>query len=680
MGENSKFQEKDAALYDAVARYNQGDASAWTTIYQSSDKYIYKIIHDIVKDHHTTEDLMQETYLRIYNNIASLQEPKAFYAWAGRIATHLTLRHLQKYRKETLITADEEGNTDYIFDKAAEDDELIIPESVIMDQEKRRLIAEILDNLSAEQKIAVQFYYFEEMSVGEIAEQMGCAEGTVKSRLNYARKSIKAAVEDLAQTHGTKLYSLAALPIISIVFYEGVETFFAGLSGSAIAMGAAKEAALLTGVANAAAQTAGVAPAAQGVAGAAAQTAGVAPAAQGVAGAAAQTAGVAPAAQGVAGAAAQTAGVAPTAQGIAGAATAQTAAGTTSASTAASVAAGATAKSGAAAFFATAGGKAVIGIAAAAVIATGTTTTVLVVKHNNEANNPYVNQNSNGPVIDDSAPGTERPSAPEDDPNTIVAMDSKELYDHFKKVNSYSNVMATYGEYSFDVYYDAYSKSLTMDFAGDAVLYAENGDHIYADDSFAGRKEGDVLYKMTTFSGYQGATSSDLKNYLIDHYAMSLSNFVSVEVTSATYDESSNTYILELTGMESGGIEDRITMTLNDQFFVTDCYGDLYQNGSLLSSFSAVFNYGYSDTASYRSTLLSDYEYADGLTQRVVTLHLIKGGQEVYTEKISIPVDEGFGISWMVPDGFDGTAYSDLNATDPVGIYFETDDIYFFGN
>lgn len=217
------YEQKDAELFWHVEQLKSGNAQSYNSIYELSQKYIYKIINDIVKDHHTTEDLMQETYLQIYNKIGSLQEAKAFYVWAGRIATNLTLRHIQKYRKEVLVTEDEEGGTDFVFDTAAADNECFIPENILMDQEKQRLLGEILDNLSVDQKLSVQYFYYEEMSVRDIAQAMECSEGTVKSRLNYARKAIKDAVLNLEVKQGTRLYSLSAMPLFLILFRQGAE-------------------------------------------------------------------------------------------------------------------------------------------------------------------------------------------------------------------------------------------------------------------------------------------------------------------------------------------------------------------------------------------------------------------------------------------------------------------------
>lgn len=217
------YMEKDAELFAEVQKLKDGYTPSYNRVYELSSKYIYKIINDIVKNHHTTEDLMQETYVQIYNKIGTLQEARAFYVWAGRIATNLTLRHIQKYRNEVLVTEDEDGGTEFVFDTAAADNDAFIPENILMDQEKQRLLSEILDGLSVDQKLSVQYFYYEEMSVREIAQMMSCSEGTVKSRLNYARKAIKDAVQNLEIKQGTRLYSLSAMPLFWLLFRNGAE-------------------------------------------------------------------------------------------------------------------------------------------------------------------------------------------------------------------------------------------------------------------------------------------------------------------------------------------------------------------------------------------------------------------------------------------------------------------------
>ena len=86
-----------------------------------------------------------------------------------------------------------------------------MPEATIDQQETSRLVREILDVLPDEQRIVIGMFYYDQMSVSEIAEELECSENTVKSRLNYGRKKIQSKVLEL-EKNGTKLYSLAPLP------------------------------------------------------------------------------------------------------------------------------------------------------------------------------------------------------------------------------------------------------------------------------------------------------------------------------------------------------------------------------------------------------------------------------------------------------------------------------------
>ena len=258
------YKKKDEELFGLVQQMIDGDFSVFERVYELSVKYIYKIINDVVKDHHATEDLMQDTYIAIYNNISGLQNNRGFYSWAGRIATNNALNYLRKNNRITLVGNDEDGESqDFIFERASEDQEENIPENIVMNEESQKIIAGILDNLPVEQKISVQYFYFEEMSVQEVADAMGCSTGTVKSRLNYARKTIKAAIEELDKKYGTKLYAMGVTPVITTAFHASVDGLV--LAGTVIAVGFAGVA---SGLGLSAGAGAGTAVGAAGVSGA----------------------------------------------------------------------------------------------------------------------------------------------------------------------------------------------------------------------------------------------------------------------------------------------------------------------------------------------------------------------------------------------------------------------------
>ena len=72
---------------------------------------------------------------------------------------------------------------------------------------------ELIDALSDEQRLVVIAFELEDLPQKEIAEQLGCPEATVKSRLRYGRNNIKTKAEEL-QKRGYKLYSVAPMPLL----------------------------------------------------------------------------------------------------------------------------------------------------------------------------------------------------------------------------------------------------------------------------------------------------------------------------------------------------------------------------------------------------------------------------------------------------------------------------------
>lgn len=202
-------------LEQLVDELKLGNEESFSEIYNLSNKYIFYVIMKITKNEEETYDLMQETYIQIYNKISTLEDSKAFLSWAGRIATNKTYRYMQKNRKELLVDKENE----YIFDNTFEEREEFIPHEVLENEEKKRLIREIIESLSEVQKLTVYKYYFYMQSISQIAEDMECSEGTVKSRLNYARKKIEEGVLDL-EKKGTKLYGFGALPVLFMLLRE----------------------------------------------------------------------------------------------------------------------------------------------------------------------------------------------------------------------------------------------------------------------------------------------------------------------------------------------------------------------------------------------------------------------------------------------------------------------------
>lgn len=202
-------------LVSTVLAAQNGDGKALDALFNTFYNDVYYFALKTVKDSELACDITQETFVMVIQRLEDLKEPAAFVTWMKQIAFSQCTRYFRK-KKELLADEDEEGNT--IFDTLVEDKTEFIPDDKLDQEDFRQTILSMIDQLSEEQRAATLLYYYDELSVREIAQIQGVSEGTVKSRLNYARKAIKSSVEDYEKKSGVKLHSVALLPMLYWLF------------------------------------------------------------------------------------------------------------------------------------------------------------------------------------------------------------------------------------------------------------------------------------------------------------------------------------------------------------------------------------------------------------------------------------------------------------------------------
>ena len=201
------------SIEQLVQLARKGDQEAIAELYEQTYNSVYQSVRAVMKDEDEALDIVQDSYIKGFQNLDKLGDPEKYQAWMKRLASNMAIDYLRK-KRPALFTEriDEDGEE---IDLRHQDDCLEhMPEEVIDRQETTRLMNDILATLSQEQRMAVVMYYYEEMSVREIAQELGCSENTVKSRLKYARDKIEAEVRKL-EKKGTKLYSLAPMPFFT---------------------------------------------------------------------------------------------------------------------------------------------------------------------------------------------------------------------------------------------------------------------------------------------------------------------------------------------------------------------------------------------------------------------------------------------------------------------------------
>lgn len=248
-------------LISLVTSAQQGDQNAFNDLFNAfyNDFYYYALM--LVEDEENALDVTQEAFVEIFRTIGNLREPVAFVSWAKKIVKHRCSRYFETAKKTDLLVYENEDENSSIFDNIVEDKAEFIPDEALDKEDFKNTIMSIVWKLPVEQRSAVMMYYFDEMSVKEIAEIEGVSEGTIKSRLNYARKAIKNSVEEYEKKHNIKLHAIPFFPFFKWIFegaFEGLPTASAEViaEGVSAATGTTIAVTTTTGVAATATTTA----------------------------------------------------------------------------------------------------------------------------------------------------------------------------------------------------------------------------------------------------------------------------------------------------------------------------------------------------------------------------------------------------------------------------------------
>ena len=200
-------------IKELVLSAKNGNKKAFDKLYKLTSNDVWFTCVSLLKDEENAKDIMQETYITAFLKLDTLKDEEKFCGWLTAIATNKSKNKL-KGKVEYQID-------DEILIAETETDELMLPEEYITKTEKRKVLLQIMeDTLSFNQYQTVLMFYFDEMSISEIAQGLEISEGTVKSRLNSSRAKMKTAIEDYENKSGDKLHGVVVVPFFTTIFKE----------------------------------------------------------------------------------------------------------------------------------------------------------------------------------------------------------------------------------------------------------------------------------------------------------------------------------------------------------------------------------------------------------------------------------------------------------------------------
>ena len=167
---------------ELILKIQSGDMNAFEKIFNMYKDEAFRYSYLITGDKYTSEDVVQESFVSCYTHIKSLKNAEQFKSWFFKILTRSAWKYSKKEKKSVPV--------DNIFEKADDEKNHEVINEYIRKEQASTLYSEI-NELGIKQKTVIILYYFNGLTVKEIADVMGCFEGTVKSRLYTARKKLK---------------------------------------------------------------------------------------------------------------------------------------------------------------------------------------------------------------------------------------------------------------------------------------------------------------------------------------------------------------------------------------------------------------------------------------------------------------------------------------------------------
>ncbi len=167
---------------ELIALSKEGNHEAFEKLIKLYEKQIYNIAYRIAMNSQDALDISQESLIKIYNNIKHFEERSKFSTWIFRIVTNSAIDFVKKHKKFNLVELEENTKSSCLVDESFEKSENI------------RTVYKALEKLDVKYRAIIILKDIYGFSYEEISKILVINIGTVKSRLNRARKSLKSKI------------------------------------------------------------------------------------------------------------------------------------------------------------------------------------------------------------------------------------------------------------------------------------------------------------------------------------------------------------------------------------------------------------------------------------------------------------------------------------------------------
>jgi len=179
-----------------VTKARSGDADAFRALVDRHSRSLFRLAYRMTGNQQDAEDVVQESLLRAYRQLARFDERASFGTWLYRIATNcsLDLVRARRRRNEHIAPADDDGAADPVAMVPALDPS---PERSALSGELRQRVAEAMNELSETERAAFVLRHYEGMHIDEVSRVLDCQPGAAKHSVFRAVQKLRRALEPI---------------------------------------------------------------------------------------------------------------------------------------------------------------------------------------------------------------------------------------------------------------------------------------------------------------------------------------------------------------------------------------------------------------------------------------------------------------------------------------------------
>lgn len=181
----------DQKEIELIQRAQQGSADAFDALVRQHDRLVFQMIYGILGNFQDTCDVYQETFIRAFRKIATFRFESELSTWLGRIAINLSINWRKRQHRKEVFSLEEKSESGATWELPEAPGAGNRAENKLLDQELQQHLKKGLRQLSAQQRTVFVLKHMHGHKIKDIAEMMGCAEGTVKNHLFRATQSLQ---------------------------------------------------------------------------------------------------------------------------------------------------------------------------------------------------------------------------------------------------------------------------------------------------------------------------------------------------------------------------------------------------------------------------------------------------------------------------------------------------------